>query len=60
MCTGKRVPEQPATQVHLELFLEQSCYFFGFDHPTKLLFRLDQDWGADQLPLWLFKARPST
>ena len=34
--------------VDLELFLELSCYFFGFDHPTKLAFRLDQDWGADQ------------
>ena len=28
--------------------VEVSCYFFGFDHPTKLAFRLDQDWGADQ------------
>ena len=28
--------------------MELSCYFFGFDHPTKLAFRLDQDWGADQ------------
>jgi hypothetical protein len=25
--------------------VEVSCYFFGFDHPTKLAFRLDQDGG---------------
>ena len=31
--------------------VEVSCYFFGFDHPTKLAFRLDQDWGGRPVQL---------
>ena len=47
VCGGKEVPEQTATKERPELFLERSCYFFGFAHPTRPAFRwirIGADW----------------